>query len=441
VAVVAQNMVDLGTEIPGLMLAVVVCAAMVAGGTAGRRSTWRLAAWARAPAVVVSTASAAACVAVVVAFLGIDQELDADRMALFAAAKERSTSAADLHSSARASMLRHPGEPYLPFIVGWRAERARDDDPMPWLEATLERARVYPTAHVVLADLFARRSPAQARLEYRVAQEEAPDQVWQIVPDAVRLVGSYDDAMELVPRSVPPENTLEDLVVRVNARLPATCVRLDAQIVALAPQRPAPAVRAATSAVEDVESAEEPPWCQGASRAACIARAIELSKHAETLDAHSCAPHALRARAEAAGGNADEGLATLASTVDRVVDRMDCLQQLVRLADAAHDDLRWRTAVEKVASAGCASDVECATNLSWAAAQLEAHGKITEALPLYKRAYERTPGDDTLLERLARVAAQAGLHTEAAEAYEHLARRQPSEPRWKQSADAQRGAL
>jgi tetratricopeptide (TPR) repeat protein len=441
VAVATQNMVDLGTEIPGLMLAVVVCAAMVAGGTAGRQATWRVEAWGRAPAMVVATAIAAACVTVVAAFLGIENEVDADRMALFAAAKEPTTTAEEMRSGARDAMLRHPGEPYLPFIAGWRAERARDDDAMPWLEATLERARVYPTAHVALANLLARRSPAQARLEYRIALEQDPVQLWTIVPDMVRLVGGYDDAMELVPRDKTSAHVLELMVERLGARLPATRVRLDAEIVSRDPRASAPAVPTATGAVEDVENADEPPWCEGASRAACIARAIDVSNQAETLDAQSCEPHALRARAEAAAGNADKGLANLASTVDRVHDRIPCLEQLARLADAAHDEPRWRAAVEKVASAGCGSDAECATNLSWAAAQQEAHGKFGEALPLYKRAYERMPGDDTLLEQVAKLAAQAGLHTESAEAYERLAHKQPSDPRWKHAADAQRSAL
>lgn len=440
-AVGAQNLVDLGTEIPGLMLAVVVCAAIVAGGTAGRRASLRIEAWGRAPSVVAAAGLVSACGAVLVAYLGIGRELSSDEMALFSAAKERTTSADEMRLLARSSILRHAAEPYLPFIVGWRAERARDDDPMPWLEATLERAPVYPLAHQALAELLARRSPSQARMEYRITMEEGPELIYTVIPEAARIVGGYDDAMELVPQRPGAAATLELLGDHVEQRLPATRVRLDAQMTGHAPDALGPAVRAATDAVEDTEAGDETPWCAGSSRPDCTARALALTKRAEGLDARSCAPHALRARAEVAAGNAAAGLDALASAADLVVDRLSCLQQLAQLADAAHDQAHWLGAVEKVASVGCGSDAECAGDLSWAAGQKEAHGKIGDALVLYKRAYERTPTDDGLLEHVAKVAATVGLHQESAEAYERLARRQPSEPRWKRAADAQRAAL
>ncbi len=441
VAVAAQNMVDLGTEIPGLMLAVVVCAAMVSGGTAGRRAAWRIEAWGRAPAVVAAAAIASACVAIAVALTGLDRELDAQRLALFAAAREPTTSATEMRSLARAAMLMHPGEPYLPFIAGWRAESAGDDDVMPWLEATLERAPIYAPAHLVLAEFLARRSPAQARMEYRLAAEQAPESTWSIAREAARLVGGYDDAMEVVPHGSGALPTLESLIEYGQMRLPATCVRLDAEIVARAPATPGPALHAASDAIEDLEAGDETPWCAGSSRPSCAAHALTLTERAEALDPRSCAPHLLHARAEAAAGEVGRGLASLASAADMVMDRVPCLQQLAKLADDAHDRARWLGAVDKIATSGCASDTECAGNLAWAAGQQETHGKPGDALALYKRAYERTPGDDSVLEHIAKVAAIAGLHTEAAEAYERLARRQPTEMRWKRAADAQREAL
>jgi tetratricopeptide (TPR) repeat protein len=193
--------------------------------------------------------------------------------------------------------------------------------------------------------------------------------------------------------------------------------------------------------VQAVEADSQAPWCEGPSHAACAARALALAKEAERLDARSCTPHALRARAEVAAGNAASGLTALSTAADQVSDRIPCLQQLAGIADSAHDETRWRGAVEKVATAGCTSDAECAGDLSWAANEQEAHGKLIDALALYKRAYERAPANDDLLERVARLAATAGLHTEAAEDYERLARKQPAEPRWRRAADAQRGAL
>ncbi len=90
-------------------------------------------------------------------------------------------SAKDMDAMARAAMLRHPSEPYLPFMAAVRAVHERDDDPIPWLGATLERARVYGPAHLVLARVVAARSPSQARLEYRLAMEQAPNLVGTVM--------------------------------------------------------------------------------------------------------------------------------------------------------------------------------------------------------------------------------------------------------------------
>ena len=67
-------------------------------------------------------------------------------------------------------------------------------------------------------------------------------------------------------------------------------------------------------------------------------------------------------------------------------------------------------------------------------------GRTARALAFYKRGCERAPASDTLLESLARLAASIGLHTEAADDYDRLARRQPANAHWKQAAEAQRNA-
>src|ERR1019366_7225637 len=92
VAVAAQNLVDLGSEVPGVVLAPVVCAAVVGAGGA---------------------------------VPGIGKEVGDDRERLHDAAMVAGTAPGPIHALARAAMLRHPGEPYLPLVVGWRAARER----------------------------------------------------------------------------------------------------------------------------------------------------------------------------------------------------------------------------------------------------------------------------------------------------------------------------
>jgi hypothetical protein len=439
VAVAVQNLVDLGSEIPGLVLAPVVCAAIVVGGTAGRESRWGLDRWSRSPRALAATALIAASCAIAGALFALGGELNDDRDALHDAAAVEHGSTDEVHQRVRAAMLRHPAEPYLPFMVGWRAARQRSEGPMAWIEATLERAQVYGPAHLVLARLLAGRAPAQARLEYRLAIEQAPELDWVAMGEASRLVRGYYDAMELAPAGPSNVPTLRALVDAIGARLPATCTRLDADIELRAPTDPGPSLRAARAAIEDLEAGEGAPWCWGAARPGCVKAALDSAARAERLGPATCEPYILHARAAIADANVAKGLSELADAADAVRDRIPCLEALATLADEAHDETRATAALAKIAANGCTDDVECASNLAWIASVEEHKGNSRRALAFYKRAYGRSP-DDGLLEAAARLAASTGLHTEAEDDYERLARKHPEDPAWRSAAEQQRNA-
>ena len=118
--------------------------------------------------------------------------------------------------------------------------------------------------------------------------------------------------------------------------------------------------------------------------------------------------------------------------------RVTCLQALESIATGAGDVQRAEAALDKVANAGCATDEECALNLTWVAGREQARGNPRRALAMYKRAYEHSPEDDALLQGIARIAAQVGLHAEAADDYERLSRRHPEEGGWKRAAAQER---
>ncbi|MDP9152200.1 MAG: hypothetical protein M3O36_19925, partial [Myxococcota bacterium] len=153
-----------------------------------------------------------------------------------------------------------------------------------------------------------------------------------------------------------------------------------------------------------------------------------------------CEPRVLVARARVAAGEVVAGLTALESAADTVDNRVRCLEELVTMARAMGDETRVQRGLDKITNAGCGEDLECARNLSWVAQQEEQRGNSRRALGLYKRAYERSPEDDSLLECVARLAGRAGLHAEAAEDYDRLARRRPTEAQWKQAEDAERQA-
>jgi tetratricopeptide (TPR) repeat protein len=440
VALAVQNLADLGSNIPGLVLAGVVCAAIVTGGTHGRNPRWRVERWARSPTYVAVAAGflAIASLALVAAALGTD--LDSDRKNLRDAAIQEHVAAGRMHVLARAAMLRHPAEPYVPFITAYRASLARDDNPMPWVGATLERASVYGPAHFMLARMLAARSPSQARMEYRLALEQMPEASWYFLREVAWVVGGYDDAMELVP----PGTTLAIAVLvtvgeNVKDRLPATSVRLDEEVARREPTSVYPAVHAASDAIGDVEVGSIAPWCEESGWSACLRSAMAAATRAQQLTPGKCEGDILVARARVASGDGAKGLHDLEGQADEVADRIPCLQTLESIAHRVGDEERAQRALDKIANAGCSEDSVCATQLTWVAAREEERGNSRKALALYRRAYEKAPDDDALLEGLASLASKTGLHVEAAQDYERLARKRPNDLRWKTAAEAEWG--
>jgi tetratricopeptide (TPR) repeat protein len=439
--IAAQNMADFSSEVPGVMLSVVMCAAIVVAGSPGLAPRWVAERWSLSTSLVACVGAGVSAMAILGGLTALGRHVREDRRTLHDAALVRAVPLQEMHDLARAAMLRHPAEPYLPFATALRATRAHDENPLPWLGATVERARVYGPAHLLLARVVSARSPSQARLEYRLAVEQAPE-LWGIVTqEASRWVGGYDDAMELVSNDGWGNAVLGTMIPLLAPRLPATCVRLDQELSQRQPLDPAPFRRAAVDALADLDSGDSAPWCQGAGRPACIDRALSLARKLEDVEPSACEAYTFEAGALAAGGEVGQAMDRLARIVDRVRDRVTCLRASADLARSAQDDVRFDAALVEIARAGCADDKQCVGNLVWVAQAQEARGSPGRALATYKRAYERAPQDDTLLEAVARLAGTAGMNAEALKDYQELARRHPADGRWKRDVEEQRGAM
>jgi tetratricopeptide (TPR) repeat protein len=439
IALGIQNLADLGTEIPGLVVAGVVCAAIVVGGTAGDLPRSRIHRWANSPQRVAWSACVMAIVGIVIGASAAPTALHDDEKRLANAALAGRASAAEMRGLARAAMLRHPAEPYIPFIVGLRASDSTDDNPLPWLEAALERAAIYGQAHLVLGRVFARNFPSQARLEFRLAIEQGMDLLPYVLADAMHLVGEYDDAMQIVPPGPDGAKVLQQVIPDIPASLPATRVRLDAQYSSLDPSARAPKIDAATNAVDDIEANTRAEWCDDGEFAGCVGLALTLTERVRTDEPDRCTGYVLLARIRMADSRVSDGLAELQEAADHVTDRVSCLEQLVTLSRRAGDESRAEAALDRLLGAGCGDKAECAENASWAARDEEAHGNLRKALALYRRAYDRAPSDN-LLEQIAALASRAALHAESAADYEILMRRQPDVTRWREAVAREREA-
>ena len=432
-----QNFADLGTEIPGLMLSAVICAAIVVGGTPGHEARSRVELWAHAPRRIAVGGLVAACVAVAMATATLGRTLHDDQRELHRMALRTDASVGELHSVARSAMMRHPAEPYLPFAIAVHAARARNESVIPWVGATFERASVYGPAHLVLARAIASTSQSQARLEYRLAVEQMPEWV-AVVREASRLVGTFDDAMELVPSGKLGVTVLELLSEEIGDRLPATAVRLDSESAARMATSVGPASRATRAVLDDLDAGDAAPWCEGEKRAVCISLALASATTVEGLSPRTSEGYVEHARAVAAAGDPGSALKELAGACAMVEDRITCLQEEVRLAISASDEAYVEKGVVGIVNNGCSDNAKCAADLEWVAEIEYERGNRQKALAFYRQALERAPDNDNLLEHVAAVASQIGLHAEAARAYDRLSQRYPADPRWKEAAAQER---
>jgi tetratricopeptide (TPR) repeat protein len=433
-----HNLVDFNSEVPGVMIAASVCAALVVGGSASSGDS-RQFKWAAHPPRLAFGASAAALVLVLVAASSIGEDLASDQRQMQQRVLDAALARADFISAIRGAMLRHPADPYFPFLGALRTTLHRDDNIVPWASRTLERSPVYGRMHLLLARWLFARVPSQARLEYRLAFEQ---ELWvraAVLAECPRLVRSFDDAMELVPPGKDGLPVLEALATALQERLPATRVRLDAEILSRDPAAIEPVQRAVRDAVADARPADPAPWC-ATSLNACLDAALGRADALRHVRPSACDGHAFYAELRIAKGEVDEALSELDRAADAVDDRARCLRRAIELASAARRPAKVDQALEKLTLADCNTAADCVSNLEFAAAVEEGRGNTRRALLLYNKALEADPGRDDLLERVALSASRLGLHAEARDAYAKLAERHPEDPRWREGEAQQRNA-
>jgi hypothetical protein len=440
VCVGLQNLVDFSSEYPGVVIALTVCAALVVGGTGGVDSRRLADAWAKAPRTLAYGGLAAAALAIPLGLTCLGHGVAEDRTALRRDALDPGVSLEAFHSEVRLAMLRHPAEPYIPFSGGLRALRARDESVVGWIERTLERAPVYGPAHLVLARALSGRSPAQSRLEYRLAMEQAPEMGGYVAPEVLRRVGGYEDATEVAVQGSGRAMWLELIVEGLVRRLPATAARLDADIAQIEPDSPALASRRAQDALEDLGEKEAAPWCSD-DRARCVEGALALARKIQKIHPTLCEGYFLYARAELEGGDAAAAVKGLKAAAARVSDRTTCLEELATVARDAKSDGVLTEALDQLAHAGCSDPKECVNNLLWVASFEQARGNPHHALAVLQRAHERDAGNDALLARIADLATSVSLHAEALHAYEELARHHPEDGSYKAAVAREKEAL
>jgi tetratricopeptide (TPR) repeat protein len=438
VVVALQNFVDFSSEVPGVVILGIACAAIVVGGTAGRRSTSRLETWSSRPRLLLGGTALALALALAVTLPGMTHELGAEQRRFELLGVDRALGREAFLPEARAAMLRHPAEPYFAFVGALRASVVGDDAVLPWAARALERSPISGRTHLLLARSLWTRHPAQARLEYRLGFEQDPALLGLASKEIPSLVAELDDALELAPGTKEGAAVLEGLVTAVESRLPATASRIDAAILLRDPLAIEPQRRRAAAALADLRDGAA--WC-GPAGADCLVEGDAAARRVrETGDAH-CEGHVLVARLAVAAGQVERGIDGLEKATDISADKVACAKALVSIALELGQRSRADAALDRFTRLGCASSTECVDNLVFAAVTEQSRGNTRKALAHYKAAAERAPERDDLLETVAGIATAQGLPGEALEVFTRLAQRNPGEPKYAQGASNAREAL
>ena len=277
----------------------------------------------------------------------------------------------------------------------------------------------------MLAAELQRQWPAQARLEYRLAltQDE-----WRlthrVLSNAIPLVHSFDDALELAPEPKKARvNVLNAVAQAINFRLPATRKRLDELIRQLDSDAAGPLDRAVNDVLVNLEAGRAAPWCE--DRVACAEPGLAAVRVLSAHQPGQCAPQVTRARLEMAVDEAPTALRDLQEAAQTASDPTDCWHWLGELALTSKNDAYLTLAEEAMSRSGCAEDAECADHLVWVASLEERRGNYRRAMSYYEHAQEKAPERRDIIERSAQLASSLKMHAQALEAYRKLARLSP----------------
>lgn len=434
VVVVLHDLVDFHLEVPGVVALVLVCVA-IAAGARSRESTEgapldRGVRAARGCAFALALATPLAIAWVVP---DADHALADDRKRLGRMATDPGTTEASFMSELRGAMRRYPAEAFFPLMGAvWEQTRpSSDGSVVPWIGRALERDPRFGRAHLVLARSIGARSPAQARLEYRLAYEYDENLRALAVREGSRLVDGVDAARDLVPPGALGVEVLEVLVPALTERLPATAASLDADLLVRAPGSASALRRRIEGALADVKANE--PWCEGeARRASCLDEASGAAEALVRGAPKQCEALALEVRVRLARGEGRDALDALDEASETAADRATCQRRLIELALESGDRRRADVVLERLMRGGCGRAAECAELYEWAARAEEARENFARAVRLYRRVVEITPERDELLEHVVELATRVGLTSDAIAALDALARRHPDVPKWRE---------
>jgi len=445
-ALLAQNLVDLALEVPAVSIALCVVFGSLLGGTGRRRgptssvslgSTHRWVRWSVvAPALLLAGAT----------LRWGWSDVGSERASFHERVQKPggdSAARARLRADLRAAMLRHPAEPYLPFVGALIAWTTSDGDPLPWLARALERDVTSGQAHLLVAEVLVRRGgTGQALLELRLAVEGNPALAPAASARALRWTTSCDDLERTVPMGSRGAAMLRSLGAQLTDPDRLLCrLRLLRLAIERDPREPGPHALAADVLLELLARGRADPTCGGELRSACEA-AVE--KHAGAVElALPDTSDALRigARLRSQRGEKGEAERQLSERCFVTKDREKCLLLRAQLALELGAADRYLPAVKDYLAVSCASRDGCAQANDAVGSMFAARGDWGNAASHFARAASEAPSEARWL-AVADAAGRSGSHGQALDALQKLAKlRGSSDPALDARMEAERQSV
>jgi tetratricopeptide (TPR) repeat protein len=442
-ALLAQNLVDLGLEVPAIPLAAVTALGACWGGSRAHLArrverdadTWPVtSAWVLAAASVLTVGAAG--------YYGW-RTVGSDRLRLNEDLGEADLKNAETRAwyrkELRAAMLRHPAEPYFARIGAFIAWRGGDQNPLPWIDRSLERGLSSGRTHYLLARILASQGRAsQALLEARFAAEYDPELSERIAELALKISQQPSALLGIVPLRRNPAPVLKALIRHLGRDEYAGFRQ---ELLALAierfPQQSAPRFALAQDLLDALTGAKQAERCGGDKREDCIAklsREIEVLRRMVPDD-----PEAVELQAQLllATGRADEAEQLLATTCQRFPNNRRCKKLRITAAARAKSEATFAEATRDILADGCETPSACADSYETLADTLASSGNWEQARAYYARAAKEDGSAERWL-KVAKAASKAGAHLEAADALGRVIRERGPDPKLQEQMDAER---
>jgi hypothetical protein len=289
-----------------------------------------------------------------------------------------------LQTTLRTELARRPTDPYLGRLMAWATLQAGDGDPIRWVNFTLRHSALEGRAHLISAEVLANRGNLpQAMLELRSAAENEGN----LVNEVGRIVLARTRSFELIQRAIPAGQRGAAMVEYISGELtrlgqdPALQRRLDLWLIELSPEALTPRVREARRLIQGLRDKEG--VCL--DRQACL-DAIKLQADAVARVApNSSWGMTLLGEWMVAKGDPLGAIDALSKGCLGFVDPEPCLRQWVMAASQVTPTTPLVEAGRAYLTKVCSERVRCANESTWVADIHRGRGESATAASILRK--------------------------------------------------------